>query len=70
MENNKNFSEAKERTSNKRCRLCKEPLPQIAIYRLNEIALRQGFCSWGCLVGGMNEISIVALIKREREKDK
>jgi len=65
----KDYSESKASSSIKQCKLCKEPLPQVAIYRLNKLALREGFCSWGCLVGGMNETTIAALIKQEREKE-
>jgi len=54
----------------KQCKLCREALPQVVIYRLNKLALREGFCSWGCLVAGMNETAIVALIKAERERER
>lgn len=64
----KNYSEPKERTSNKHCRFCQEQLPKLAIYKLNKIALKQGYCSWGCLIGGMDSTTIVAFLKEEREK--
>ena len=63
----KDFSEPKNMSLEKKCRLCQEPLPQVAIYDLNKIALREGFCSWGCLVVGMDSTMIAALIKKERE---
>lgn len=56
--------------NNRRCRLCREPVPQVTIYRLNKIAVREGFCSWGCLIGGMDSTTVVALLKAEREKAK
>ena len=63
----KNFSQPKSLDIDKRCKLCEEPIPQVVIYDLNKIALRQGYCSWSCLVGDMDSTTIAALIKRERE---
>lgn len=70
MDNEKNFSESKASSSDKLCKLCQEPVPQITIYQLNKIATQQGFCSWSCLISGMNSTTIAALIKAEREKEK
>ena len=56
--------------NDRRCKLCQEPIPQVAIYQLNKLAIREGFCSWSCLVSGMDSTTIAALIKREREKEK
>jgi len=66
----KNFSEPRGLGLDKKCRLCQEPLPQVAIYDLNKIALREGFCSWSCLVSGIDSTTIAALIKKERRKKK
>ena len=63
----RNFSEPRGLGLDKYCKLCEEPLPQVVIYALNKLALKQGYCSWSCLVSGMNSASIAALIKRERE---
>jgi len=64
----KNFSEPKGLGLDKKCRLCKEPIPRQALYALNILAIEQGYCSWSCLVSGMNSTTIAALIKRERER--
>jgi len=53
--------------NDKKCKLCEEPLPQVAIYDLNKIAIQEGYCSWSCLVADMNSTTIAALIKKERE---
>ncbi len=63
----KNFSEPKDSSLERKCKLCKEPIPQVAIYDLNKIAIREGFCSWSCLVSGMDSRTVAALIKKERE---
>ena len=44
----KDYSESKDETLRERCKLCDEPLPTKALYRLNQIAISQGFCSWIC----------------------
>ena len=35
--------------NNKLCRLCKEPLPRIALAFSNKTAIAGGWCSWMCM---------------------
>jgi len=64
MDNNKNFSESKERTLSRFCTGCKEPIPKMALYKLNRIAIAESFCSWLCLSMKLGYPKTKELIKR------
>lgn len=52
------------------CNLCEEPLPQIALHKSNEIAIKHGYCSWICLsmdLGHEKALAIVKQIRIEKE---
>ena len=49
----KNFSEPKNRITNKHCRFCKEPVPRIALAFSNTVAIEQGYCCWICILGDL-----------------
>jgi len=59
-----NFSEGKIANSIKKCRLCQEPLPKMALYKLNRIAIAESFCSWLCLSMKLGYPKTKELIKR------
>lgn len=51
------------------CKLCKEPLPVKALYRLNQIAIREGYCSWICCSMDLGEKESNALLDRESARE-
>lgn len=53
-------------SEDKHCKLCEEPIPQKTIYNLNRIAVKEGYCTWSCLIAHMKPSQVSALIKRER----
>ncbi len=49
----RNFSEPKTRYSNKLCRLCREPVPKLALAFSNSAAIEHGYCCWMCCLGDL-----------------
>jgi len=35
--------------SEKLCKLCKEPLPKVALRFSNRVAIEEGYCGWMCM---------------------
>jgi hypothetical protein len=50
----------------KLCKLCKEPIPKLAIHALNKIAIREGFCSWICISMKIGRAKAMALINKHK----
>ncbi len=49
------------------CKLCLEPLPKIALYTLNRIAIKRGYCSWVCLAGALDPEKVNKLLRDRRD---
>ena len=68
MANDKNFSESKERTSNKHCRLCKEPIPKLALAFSNQAAIAAGWCSWICMLGDLGNDKAYRILEKKAKE--
>lgn len=51
----RNFSEGKGLNSIKKCRLCKEPIPKIALAFSNSVAIEEGYCCWMCMISHLGD---------------
>lgn len=55
--------------NNRRCKLCKEPVPCAAIYALNKVAIEAGFCSWYCCVLKVGNVKSRDMVKEYVKSD-
>jgi len=65
----RNFSEPKERTSNKHCRCCKEPVPKISIHFSNQVAIENHFCSWMCMLARLGQEKAYAILQEKTKEN-
>lgn len=70
MANDKNFSEPKERTSNKHCRLCGEPIPKVALSFSNQAAIAAGWCSWICMLGDIGNDKAYRILEDKAKQNR
>jgi len=50
---------------NEKCKLCEEPIPIKILYRLNRIAVQNGYCSWICCSMDLGEKKSEALLNKD-----
>jgi len=41
--------------NDRRCKLCEELLPQLALHFSNQIAIECGYCCWMCMTAALGE---------------
>ncbi|MBA7535163.1 hypothetical protein ES705_27416 [subsurface metagenome] len=63
----RNFSEGKGLNSDKRCKLCEEPLPFYALHFSNKKAISLGYCSFICMLGALGDKAYIMLTAKNRE---
>ncbi len=38
-----------------KCRLCKKPLPKVALAFSNRVAIEEGWCCWMCMISDLGD---------------
>lgn len=66
----KNFSEPKERTSNKHCRFCREPVPKLALAFSNSVAIENQFCCWICMFGKLGNDKAYRILEEKAKQNR
>ena len=59
----KNFSESKTSNAIKKCRLCKEPVPKVALGFSNQVSISCGWCSWICMLSDLGNDRAYAILE-------
>lgn len=69
MANDKNFSESKAVSSDKRCKLCKEPIPKLALAFCNSVAIECGWCCWICCLSDLGNEKAYKLLEDKAKQN-
>ena len=57
-------------SSEKFCKSCSEILPVDALYVLNRIAIKRGYCNWPCLTKALSPEEVDKMLRDRRNKAK
>lgn len=68
--NSKNFSESKTSNSIKKCRLCKEAIPKLALGFSNQAAIKAGWCSWVCMLSAIGTDRAYAILEDKAKENR
>jgi len=53
----------------KLCKLCKEPLPKVALAFSNSMAIEEGYCCWMCMISHLGDEKAYAILgQKSRQK--
>ncbi len=63
----RNFSERKDMSPDKHCKLCKKRLPRYTVHFSNEKAVSLGYCSFICMLGDLKDKAYPMLSDKNRE---
>lgn len=56
--------------NNRHCKLCEEPLPQLALHFSNQIAIEFGYCSWMCMNSDLGEEKAYAILGNRSKQNR
>lgn len=56
-------------TNSRHCKLCREPLPQIALAFSNSTAIEQGYCCWMCCLSDLGTEKAYAVLEKKAKEN-
>lgn len=56
--------------NDKHCKLCKEPLPKIALAFSNKIAIEEDYCCWMCMISHLGDEKAYAILGQKAKQNR